>query len=352
MKIFGKFTSILVAFTLSMSLMPMSSSASGGTYYKGDVDGDDSATFMDLAYLRNVLRGVSCSSDDRMTQRLDVNLDGIIDSNDVTALSEILIGDSSSTLRVYSTVTRDIETSSPVTYRKVRASNGNSVSIYTLSVLDEIPDESDSMISVASASYSGPVSYCPTAQISTSIGTFSGVVVDDHTILTAASSLYDKLTHTYASNVKCMIYNSSGSAVPLWLYSTYYHIPTQFVSSSNSSEVSRYNYALLTVSSDLSGYGIPDIGIARKAFMNTNTDIYSSGIYGSLTGNKIDDYSLYYNISYNADKSGSAVYTIDSFGNKTIIGFNARNPLLPNVTLGRRIDTDILQFIFGNIYLG
>ncbi len=85
--------------------------------------------------------------------------------------------------------------------------------------------------------------------------------------------------------------------------------------------------------------------------MNTNTDIYSSGISGSLTGSKIDNYSLYYNIPYNANKSGSAVYTIDSSGNKTIIGFNARNPLEPNVTVGRRIDTDILQFIFENPYL-
>lgn len=233
---------MLGAFALSISLMPISISVSGGTYYKGDIDGDGSVTLMDLAYLRNVLSGCSCSSDDRMTQRLDVNLDGIIDGDDVTLVSRIIIGDSTSTLRVYSTITRDIETSSSVTYRKVSATNGNTITIYTLDMLDDVPDESYSMVSKAMASASGPVSYCPSAQISTSIGTFSGVVVDNHTILTAASNLYDKLTNTYATNVKCMIYDSNGSAVPLWLYPAYYHIPVQFTSGLNSSIVSRYKF--------------------------------------------------------------------------------------------------------------
>lgn len=81
----------LVAFALILCTSNIASTnvgATGNTYLRGDVDGNGSVTLSDLGYLANFLHGYKATANNHMTQRLDVDLSGIIDQNDITLLKE------------------------------------------------------------------------------------------------------------------------------------------------------------------------------------------------------------------------------------------------------------------------
>lgn len=89
----------LVAMALILCTISIASTnveATGNTYLQGDVDGNGSVTLSDLGYLANFLHGYKATANDHMTQRLDVDLSGIIDQNDMTLLSDIIIGNETS----------------------------------------------------------------------------------------------------------------------------------------------------------------------------------------------------------------------------------------------------------------
>lgn len=116
----------------------------------------------------------------------------------------------------------------------------------------------------------------------------TGFVIDDHKILTAAHVVSD--TENTESNApdcgayvtRIYLYNSNGGIAKTMTPAnvTGVHIPKQFIDVGGA----EYDYAIITVSSDLSNYMCFNMGIMMDNFASKNTTLYTTGFSGDLGG--------------------------------------------------------------------
>ncbi len=208
----------------------------------------------------------------------------------------------------------------------------------------------------------------------------TGFIVDDHTIATAAHMIYDTDENRYIGDAYIKVYNEETD-----FYMQFdvmeYHIPMLYVTT----EEQDYDYALLTVSEDLSEYGIFSLGVlSEEADEDDNIPITVSGFPGELedsTGNAVDNdpKQLYtgtgnlietyprifcYDTDTSPGNSGGPVYIKKYYttGNttvytNTVVGIcSGHDPNLLNdlewKNTACRITSPILQFYLNNPNIG
>lgn len=160
-------------------------------------------------------------------------------------------------------------------------------------------------------------------------------VVGDHQIATAAHCIYDKNGwHTPILKTT----DSNGCMTDTYLHPVEAHVPKSYNPADFSASHSMYDYALITVSEDLSDYVHFSLGtpynVSKSAY--SNIPIYLTGCpskvenhegslnilfseEGNVVNNKFDnDDVLYYDLDTSGGNSGGPVYTITKNGSKYI----------------------------------
>ncbi len=353
---------------MCMSVSGVSASAST-TYLKGDVNGNGVVDLTDLTNLSLFLRGSNSSADNLMSQRLDADLDGIIDYGDVSVISSIITNVSSTYSVSYTSTNESVPAQSTVSYSKHNASTGAKVGDnYELSPVSSITDMSPRAIigndtreidysksGVVRLNYTKLIDGVETGYVAT------GFVVDEHTILTSAHCLYEAEKEALAYDLSYTLYNSDGTSNGTY-DADYYHVPQTYLDLSSYSQES--DYALITVSQDLYDYMCFDLDVARDKVRNTNPEIYVTGYSatnnpsrpelffemvtgsGFLSESKTSSKCLYYNTDTVGGESGSPVYVMNSDGSMAVIGIHSGSYGISNAA--KRIDTNILHFIYNN----
>lgn len=366
MKKFRTLITGILSLAMCVSVSGVSASASTSTYLKGDVNGNGTVDLTDLTNLSLFLRGSNSTADDLMSQRLDVDLDGIIDNCDLDAIADIVRQSASTYSIAYTSTNESVPTQSTVSYSKHNASTGAKVgNNYELSPVSSITDMSPRAII---GSDTRQIDYSKSGVVELTMnfvglsGNYvaTGFVVDEHTILTAAHCVYDTKENAPSCNLSYTLYNSDGT--PQATYNAeYYHLPQAYVGLSDYSPT--IDYALITVSQDLTDYMCFDLGLAREKIKNTDPTIYvtgftggasSSDLYGEMvTGTGVlasDETSsscLYYNTDTYNRQSGSPAYVMNSDGSMTVIGVHSGgHNSYSNVA--KRIDSNLLHFIYNN----
>jgi len=369
MKIFRKISTALLAFVLCSATVSSSVNAISSTYQKGDIDGDGSITMSDLAYMAQFLHGYIGSADNYMTQRLDVDSSGIIDQNDESLLADILVGNANTNSLAYSSTISEIPAQTTESYGKYNAQTGNKIGLnYELYPVSDILPRSVIGADDRYLDYNnhGVVSLSFTVNGEDKIGT--GFVVGAHQILTAAHCVYDTENNRPAKNVSYTVYGDSESSSTTHS-AVNYHVPQCYIDLSSYDPI--YDYAIITVNETFTDDYIMDLGIARDVIANNNnSDVYQNYLgkpriyvtghssnmttgYGNLISGYrnviLDDYIINYNSDMIGGESGGPVY-VKSRGRKiSVIAINSGGTDTYNV--GRRIDYNILHFVYNNPYL-
>jgi len=384
MRSFKKVFSGILAAAICGGISAGSISASGTTYKRGDVNGDGSVTIIDVTYHQQFLNGRYKSSNDHMTQRLDVNCDGVIDIEDRETISYITLGEITSDNVAYNTIDGDITSSYSRAYKVYDAQSGSFIENYTLAASNQLPDSSVYSIVGTDTrqvdySKSGVVYLKMNCNGKETCGT--GFVVGEHTILTAAHCVFDTYNNNIpVSNVRYTLFNANGISAMSSVPAVSYHVPQEYVNYTLPfyEEEIDGDYALITTSEDLSDYMCFDLGIARKAMINSkdrvypneNMRLYVTGYnaesvfmgrittgFDYLTNNSNDGSSIINGrIAFDTDvvsgQSGSPLYIVKPDGRMTVIGIvtsqirNNNNSQVYNS--GKRIDVDILKFVYNN----
>ena len=356
MNIFKKITAGIVAGAMSVGMASTTVSANSTNYLRGDIDGDGTVALTDLAYLANFLSGNKGSADNHMSQRLDVDMSGIIDILDQNMLSQIILGSITPNTIYYESTNNGIPAQNTLYYQKFDAQTGGQIgSAYPLSPVSTIPNYAPKGIIGTDDRYID-YSNSGVVRITSSIGQGSGFIVDDNLILTAAHVVYG------ATNVSYTLFNANGT--PKATYSAAsYHVPSNYISGSDVD----YDYALIVVNQDLSDYRVINLGVARDKLKNNITSSvylnYASklGIYvtgyvsntgytgiGNLANNYLTNTLVQYNTDTVPGESGSPVYVKTSSGDMIAIGVHRGVGVANSYNQGKRIDTDVIHFIYNN----
>lgn len=199
----------------------------------------------------------------------------------------------------------------------------------------------------------------------------TGFIIGEHEIMTAAHIIYNK-DDGFNDFVKIKVPNSDGStenSIGINVVSA--HIPQDYM------DTESYNcdYAILTVSEDLSQYGCYILGMVTDSIMQKNVPIHSLGYYGSTlkishgTIDTINELKCDFDLYTYKGSSGGPFYVESSFGiqgttneeyqiktYRTVISIVAggdKYPTDPNNSnpYGTRIRPVIMQFAYDNEYL-
>lgn len=373
MNIFKKITAGIVAGAMSVGMASTTVSANSTNYLRGDIDGDGTVALTDLAYLANFLSGSKGSADNHMSQRLDVDMSGIIDILDQNMLSQIILGSITPNTIYYESTNNGIPAQNTLYYQKFDAQTGGQIgSAYPLSPVSTIPNNAPKGIignddRFVDYSNSGVVKLSYTKNGNPYLGT--GFIVDDNLILTAAHCMYNATYNYVATNVTYTLYNANGTVNAIHNAASY-HVPSNYINSVSGN----WDYALIVVNEDLSDYRTIDLGIARdKLKSNITSSIYLNyasklGIYvtgfaldnnsnitkytgiGNLASPYLDDKSIFYNTDTDGGESGGPVYVKTANGQIIAIGIH-NGAGTSTYNIGRRIDTDILHFVYNNSYI-
>lgn len=355
MNIFKKLTAGIIVSAMSLGMATTYVSADSTSYYRGDVDGNGIVDIADLAYMANFLNGNKGSANDHMSQRLDVDMSGIIDILDQNMLSQILMGSITYDTIDYEISNVGIPEQSTIYYKKFNAQTGVQIgTAYHLDPVSAIPDYAPRGI-IGTDDRTEDYSNSGVVKINTSTGQGSGFIVDDNLILTAAHVVCGK------TNISYTLFNSNGTVKATYSAASY-HVPSNYISSSNAN----YDYALIVVDQNLSRYKSISLGVARDKLKNNITSSiylnYASklGIYvtgfisntgytgiGNLANNYLTNTFVQYNTDTEGGESGSPVYVKTSNGDMIAIGIHD-GKATSTYNYGRRIDTNVLQFVYYN----
>ncbi|MDE5946479.1 MAG: trypsin-like serine protease [Oscillospiraceae bacterium] len=188
----------------------------------------------------------------------------------------------------------------------------------------------------------------------------SGFIIDDNTIATAAHCVYDFSKKKFW-DFTIYITDSVGRILQS-MKPKYVHVPLKYAKIDYQNAPGYiYDYAMIVVDADLSGYEKFNLGIATNNFASSDTTISVSG-YPNLDGQnehcqkrytatgKISDITglriIYDNITTWGGLSGGPVYVErELFGQKykTAIGIHVRGG-----GYGTRITSDLLKFYYNN----
>ena len=146
---------------------------------------------VDLAYLQQFLNG-SKSGNSLCAERLDVNRDNIIDIRDRILLSNIIANSSGSESLQYEG-DNSLPAQESRIYYKYNPNTGSFNGFYTVSTVSNIQSSQTSTMNIINTDDRQPESQLPgvvaiTSSTNSLVGT--AFIVDSHTILTAASSIF------------------------------------------------------------------------------------------------------------------------------------------------------------------
>lgn len=213
-----------------------------------------------------------------------------------------------------------------------------------------------------------------------SLGT--GFVVGKHAIATAAHVVSDyKNSSFHPSRINSVkLFNADGTLNKTLFASNTdmeYHIPAEFYTDDWSYTC---DYAVITVSEDLSKYQCFDLGYVQDSLIKSNSaSISITGFPKEVRNEVVNTYSIhnmytgvgtllnpveidknftndliYYNVDTTGGNSGSPAYITETVRGQTfytVIGMLNSGDLMPNpkYNFGVRFDSDVLKFYNGNI---
>ncbi|MCD7799650.1 MAG: trypsin-like peptidase domain-containing protein [Ruminococcus sp.] len=356
-----KLVSGIAALTMCLSVASMSASADATdieaeaetdvdvsinattTYQKGDINCDGEVLSNDLLIMKNFLNGVYGTNSGVVAERLDVNLDGVIDDNDLTLLKNISLGLASSST-VTSTNTVALPSQQSLTYYKYNATTGVRTKTYTLSTVSNISTSSTastrSIIGdddrVLETGLNGVVNIGNNG---------TAFVIDDHTLLTAAHCVFNHEDGEIDFNNT--LYFEDGTVItPVSV-----HVPAKYV---DTIDYGKYDYAIITVSEDLSSYINFNLGVARDYITTKNPVLcvtgYGPSDIGDLTtsngrATNLDSLYIFHSCDTVGGDSGSPLYVKST---KTVIGIHFASGDGDTYNSAIRVDTDILHFVYNN----
>lgn len=256
-------------------------------------------------------------------------------------------------------------------YRRHDYSNSNKASYYEYylspnNVINNIGDVTDTIFGS-----NDMVRDYDTSVVRLSCGG-TGFIVGSHVIATAAHCVYDIDTDEFF-DLSIDIVDTDNSVIQT-INPSYSHITRNFAQLASYN--SNYDYALIYVTTDLSQYGMFNMGMVLEDYIDNEGQVivsgfpqsypsgYESSDYGlrfRASGNILPDYTNSNNLCYDADMtngdSGGPVYIeegIYTVNNgleeyKTVVAINVAQNSLANY--GIRINGDILKFYKKNTYL-
>ncbi len=199
-------------------------------------------------------------------------------------------------------------------------------------------------------------------------GLGTGFVVGDHTIATAAHCIYDETTGTYAQNMRISLYDDDGNLVKTLNKSNntiQAHVPTLYTSLPPNGDNYQYDYALITVSEDLSDYEHFELGelleSAEGSAIPINVCGYSNETLQIGEGQilSIEERHFYYDTDAEGGDSGGPVFvpTIYVVGTElqylnTVIGIHTYqdDSDMPTFNQGNLMTPEMRQFFLSNEY--
>ncbi len=397
---FKRMSSAVTAFCMMAAMaVPFGSAsitADAVTWKCGDVDNDGRVTMTDSVQLTKYLNGMVDLVD---YTKADTNGDCIVDIVDSRILT-MFLGESVTSLphtrygggSRYATVGAQ-SVNELKNYTVFDAKTGEALDGYAL---DPNPVVDNSRVAVGEDTRYRDDSLSGVVKIINTDGSFgTGFVVDAHTIATAAHCVFDvgKYNQSYGSfensnsRIESIVFvNALGSVCKEITDPCEVHVPNALIVNAKNNyidpsvygeKMSQYDYALITVSEDLSEYACFDLGITTDGIMQDSRKLYCTGFpkyavgadvnneYGRnnrFTGEGYmlpdDDIAperrLRYDIDTSGGNSGGPVYVKTDVGNTTyytVIGIHTRYVDYGVSNGGTQMTTELLHFYKNNPYL-
>lgn len=257
-------------------------------------------------------------------------------------------------------------------YKVYNAQNGSYITSYTL-LANPVKDNSKVVIGtdnrVVDFSKNGVV------KIVTNLGFGTGFVVDSHTIATAAHCVCSKNSenstdYNISSGLKVLIFNQNGSIDKTITNLQQIHIPNNYANTYGFTN--KFDYALITVSDDLSDYANFNLGVMLDDFINSGKPVSITGFPGIVNNSVVNttiNHNMYTGVGYvitnQRDKdrqlcvdcdstggnSGGPIYISTQYNNQvhyTVIGIITAENSNDNINIGTRMTTELLHFYKNN----
>ncbi len=396
-----KIKGVLSGFIATATLLTATAFPVSADYDNCDVNRDGTVGVADLTILNKYLGGIYSVPN---YNQLDVNRSLTVDAADTECLEASLFGDSYNGA-YFSRATGGILPAPTVSgftpnstasstagreYMRYEYETGHVLDTYTLT-----PTIANLNSGVNSRSVIGTDSRTPSYgsenkgivridAMDNEGGGATGFIVGDHLIATAAHCVYKKgndIPHHW-KRITVSLYDENGVVTDVQLHPVEAHIPVNYVETDDST----YDYALITVSEDLSDINNTSLGenyectffslgtpynVSADAY--SNVPIYVTGspkdlqddeaptrlftaqgnIINEVIGNYPDNYIdvLYHNVDTEGGDSGSPIYTITKHGNYytyTAIAIHNNGSTDNTQNWGSTITNYHLQFYYNN----
>ncbi|MBQ8515677.1 MAG: trypsin-like peptidase domain-containing protein [Ruminococcus sp.] len=207
----------------------------------------------------------------------------------------------------------------------------------------------------------------------------TGFVVDSHTIATAAHCAWMPKAGTSwieGPNIvtieSLVLYNSDGTTAKTVTNAVQIHIPKAYINNFDELSVrdNPYDYALITVTDDLTDFDCFELGVMREEFKGSEVQVSMTGFpsevdeldtdgemytgIGKIVQN-LGIHDVYRRVCYDVDtskgNSGGPVYITTQYKKKeyyTVIAIHSAGDEDNNINVGTRITTDLMHFYNNN----
>ncbi len=329
-KLISAIAAISLAVSSAVSLTSSASENNATTTYpvhSCDVNQDGETNMSDAVAIMQYLAGNRNISDPSVA---DFDNDGFISEVDVYMLREDLLGYTVNVNPEYtssSTVLRN----TTMRYNRYNATSGSLLETYTVSAVPSVTDTSSRSIIGVDTRYPD-YSHTGICEITTTDGEVgTGFVASDDTILTAGHVLKNKRI------ARIKFYNSSNNVV-FTANAQNYSIPTNYV------EGTYTDYALISVSNDLSAYNVFGFGYALSRAVSVQANVSVTGFIDNETHNeytgtgRLQSASGRNELKYTCDTvdatSGAPIYTdivYEGHHYYTVIGIHTSGRVVGNI---------------------
>ncbi len=265
-------------------------------------------------------------------------------------------------------------------YKVYRNSSSTLTKTYTLSALDEyvLPANARGLVDGEERNtLTGNPAQGIVRIVSTDGDSYTGFVVGENIIATAASNVYDRSAGTF-EKISTIYLHSDGGVVNGTATASYVHIPSDYISTG----VPYSNYALIKVSNNLSTRQVFELGVPTPEIDTSNEEVTVAGIpdlfnnvanttikYNTGNVTKYNSQPTAVEFAYKAEvtdgQQGSPVYvyqnyyeygTNDEVRYNVVLAINASgddyNPMSgyynTQINYGARMTPNILQFYKNN----